>query len=79
MSRTREAGLRHNLVHDLAALNKAEMLLWDSWGLIQREQLPERDLELLDHLARITRSGGAAFDELGASTRLRLACGCRTW
>jgi Transglutaminase-like superfamily len=71
--------LRHNLVHDLAALNKAEMLLWDSWGLIQREQLPERDLELLDHLARITRSGGAVFDELRRLYQAEAGCGCRTW
>src|SRR3712207_9394020 len=25
--------LQHNLIHDLAALNKVEMLLWDAWGL----------------------------------------------
>ena len=25
--------LRHNLVHDLAALNKTEMLLWEDWGM----------------------------------------------
>jgi len=26
--------IAHHVVHDLAALNKAEMLLWDSWGLL---------------------------------------------
>ena len=56
--------LRHNLVHDLAALNKVEMLLWDGWGLIEQERLSERDLELLDHLAQTTRSDDASFDEL---------------
>jgi hypothetical protein len=56
--------LRHNLVHDLAALNKVEMLLWDGWGLIERERLSERDLQLLDHLAQTTSSEDAPFDEL---------------
>ena len=56
--------LRHNLVHDLAALNKVEMLLWDGWGLIERERLSERDLQLLDHLAHATGSEDASFDEL---------------
>jgi len=56
--------LRHNLVHDLAALNKVEMLLWDGWGLIERERPSEQELQLLDHLAQVTLSGDAAFDEL---------------
>lgn len=54
------ACLRHNLVHDLAALSKTEMLAWDSWGLLEGP-LPEdhtslaarRELEELDHLARL--------------------------
>ena len=56
--------LRHNLVHDLAALNKVEMLLGDGWGLIERERPSEQELQLLDHLAQVTLSGDAAFDEL---------------
>ena len=56
--------LRHNVVHDLAALNKFEMLLWDGWGLIERERPSERDLQLLDHLAQATSSEDAPFDEL---------------
>jgi hypothetical protein len=56
--------LRHNLVHDLAALNKVEMLLWDGWGLIERERPSEQELQLLDHVAQTILSGDAAFDEL---------------
>lgn len=46
--------LRHNLVHDLAALNKIEMILWDTWGLVEQEQLTEHDFALLDHVAEVT-------------------------
>jgi hypothetical protein len=56
--------LRHNLVHDLAALNKLEMILWDSWGLIGQEQLAERELELLDRAARATVSADPDLSEL---------------
>ena len=56
--------LRHNLVHDLTALNKVEMLLWDDWGLLEEEELSERDLELLDHVAEVTLAGDEAFSEV---------------
>lgn len=56
--------LRHNLVHDLAVLNKVEMLLWDGWGLIERARPSEPDLQLLDRVAEVTLAGDAAFDEL---------------
>jgi len=56
--------LRHNLVHDLAALNKLEMILWDSWGLIGQQQLAERDLELLDRAASATVSADPDLSEL---------------
>ena len=48
--------LRHNVVRDLAALNKSEMPLWDSWGLIDLEPLGFADTELLDRLAELTGS-----------------------
>jgi hypothetical protein len=56
--------LRHNLIHDLAALNKVEMLLWDEWGLIQQDAMPDTDLELLDRIARTTRSTYAALEQV---------------
>jgi hypothetical protein len=42
---------RHNLVLDLAALNKHEMILWDLWGV-------------LDDAAELTPAGLARADEL---------------
>jgi hypothetical protein len=45
--------LQFSLVHDLAALNKVELLLWDGWGLAGRA--PEGDdLALLDRIAALT-------------------------
>jgi hypothetical protein len=55
--------LLHNLVHDLAALNKTEMLLWDEWGLIGKEPY-EEDLTLLDRAAALTLSAGETFPEV---------------
>lgn len=46
--------LRHNLIHDLAALNKQEMILWDYWGLANRERPSEEEIALLDRVARST-------------------------
>jgi Transglutaminase-like superfamily len=56
--------LRHNLIHDLAALNKAEMVLWDSWGLMEQEHLSERELGLLDQVAEATASADPDLSEL---------------
>ena len=45
--------VRGDLVRDVAALNKMELLPWDRWGLIEGtdDSLSSADLELLDHLA----------------------------
>ncbi len=48
--------IRGNLVRDIAALNKVELLPWDGWGLIDREDndiMPE-ELALLDNVALLT-------------------------
>ncbi len=52
--------LRHNLLHDLAAVAKTEMILWDEWGLmtgppprISNATHARRQLEMLDHVARL--------------------------
>lgn len=42
--------LAHNLVLDLAALGKHEMILWDEYGLLSGP-LSDTDMELLDELA----------------------------
>ena len=50
--------IRRNLVHDLFALNKTEMLAWDSWGLMsfQPQDIPPEQMDLLDKIALITHS-----------------------
>jgi Transglutaminase-like superfamily len=44
--------IRHNLIHDLAALTKREMVLWDYWGWAEIEgELTPAQLAALDELA----------------------------
>jgi hypothetical protein len=44
--------IRHNLIHDLAALTKHEMLLWDNWGWTELDGDPSPEqLAVLDDLA----------------------------
>jgi hypothetical protein len=47
--------VRHNLIHDLAALAKHEMLLWDNWGWTELEGEPSLEqLSVLDDVAAAT-------------------------
>lgn len=52
--------VRGNLVRDIAALNKMELLPWDGWGLINREDknISRDELVMLDDVA------SATFDEI---------------
>jgi Transglutaminase-like superfamily len=53
--------VRHNLIHDLAALAKNEMLLWDEWGLTGVDgDLTGGQLALLDEVAALTAGGADA-------------------
>jgi hypothetical protein len=58
--------LTHNMVLDLAALNKQEMILWDLWGVIlpgsARDGLPER----LDDVAEVLRTPDVTVDQVRA-------------
>jgi hypothetical protein len=56
--------VKGNLLRDLAALNKVELLPWDCWGLILTETatLPPDDLSLLDHLAELTCADVPSFE-----------------
>jgi len=56
--------LRHHLVQDLAALNKAEMLVWDQWGILNEDD-PLRHADLLDQLARVTSRPECSVTEIG--------------
>jgi hypothetical protein len=55
-----------NVVRDVAALNKVEMLPWDVWGGMPRpdEALTERQLDFFDRLAARTRAPDSALHEL---------------
>jgi hypothetical protein len=70
--------IAHNAIHDLAALNKAEMLLWDGWGMQLGHgpgPLPEADAAVLDEVCGQTADpevSPAALAELGARDGLRV-------
>jgi hypothetical protein len=53
-----------NLVRDIAALNNREMLPWDVWGKMPRQD-KELDVAFFDRLAVISREPDAHADELG--------------
>lgn len=62
-------GLWHiagNLVRDMAALNKMEMLSWDIWGgqPKREEQIKGEKLVFFDELGRILREPDASFNKM---------------
>jgi len=54
-----------NLVRDLAALNNREMLPWDIWGAMRRQD-SELDLGFFDQLAIVSSEPDAHIGELNA-------------
>jgi hypothetical protein len=60
--------IRGDLVRDLLALNKIEVLPWDGWGLIAKEErdLSADDMALLDRIAELTRVDEPPFAEVRA-------------
>ena len=60
--------VRGNLVRDVAALNKMDLLPWDSWGLVYveggDEALPSSDLAALDEMAALSGGDAADFDRI---------------
>lgn len=52
-----------NLIRDLAALNRVEMLPWDVWGMMPRPsaRISEDQAALLDQVAALTLGGDAMF------------------
>jgi hypothetical protein len=57
-----------NLVRDVAALNNREMLPWDVWGAMRRQD-NELDFAFFDGLAIVSREPDAHADELSALYR----------
>ncbi|MRS05477.1 hypothetical protein EG832_20020 [bacterium] len=73
--------VRGNLVRDAASLNKMEMLPWDCWGIILKEQIDEiEDLKMLDEISVLTENDVPVFHELQKlyqqDSRLRLDDSC---
>lgn len=67
--------VRHNLIHDLAALSGREMLLWDNWGWTDLEAgLGPAQLAVLDELAACTSGDPAVaqIEEFAALDGLRV-------
>lgn len=58
--------LRHNLVQDLAALNRAEMLLWDTWGMLNDDPITADEWDLLDSVAALTRQDDPPLGDVEA-------------
>jgi hypothetical protein len=58
--------IAQNLLRDLAALNKTEMLPWDVWGMMPRpsDPMPDELMEELDQLAELTVDVDERFDAL---------------
>jgi hypothetical protein len=56
--------VRNRLIHDLAALNKLELLLWHTWELMDEKPEPSiAELKVLDEIASLTLAGDDAFQE----------------
>jgi len=58
--------IRDNMLRDLLALNKIEVLPWDHWGMIsnKRDDPTPAELTLLDYIAEMTQVGDVAFTEI---------------
>ncbi len=55
--------VRGDFVRDVASLNKVELLPWDCWGIIEKEDLADpADLIFLDRLADLTCADVPAFE-----------------
>jgi hypothetical protein len=62
--------LMRNLVRDLAALNKTEMLLWEDWGVLDSRTAPgPDDMPVLDELATLTGQPSPPLADLRSAYR----------
>ncbi|MBT7617955.1 MAG: transglutaminase domain-containing protein [Calditrichaeota bacterium] len=56
--------VRHKLIQDLAAVNKKEILLWDCWGMMLKDEISAEEEELLNRVAELTQTG--SIEELNS-------------
>jgi len=78
--------VRADLVRDLAALNRCELLCIDAWGLINEKEdgnLSADDLALLDEVAALHPAGEQELPRLRTlyetDERLRVPSTIRSW
>jgi hypothetical protein len=70
--------VRGNLVRDLAAFTKRELLPWDGWGFVDKPVDPQDSIELavLDRVAELTQADASAHEEVlkfyDSNVRLRV-------
>lgn len=60
--------IKGNVLRDLLALNRIEVLPWDCWGMMEvdvADFTPEQ-MELMDRVAALTLGGNEAFEEVRA-------------
>lgn len=58
--------LRHNLVQDLVALTRREMILWDTWGILGDDPVTDDSLPLLDGIAAVTADPDVTYADATA-------------
>lgn len=65
--------IRGDLIRDFLSFNKVEILPWDAWGLIAKEDkdLTEEDMALLDRIAELTLCDTGSLDPTPAFTEMR--------
>lgn len=58
--------IRGDLGRDFLALNKIEILPWDGWGVLYKDEkeVTEDDREFLDRIAALTLAGDTAFNQI---------------
>lgn len=58
--------IRGDLIRDLLAFSKVELLPWDLWGMMlaDDQNMPAEDLRLLDRAAELTLAGDAQLAEM---------------
>jgi len=77
--------VRGDLVRDIAALNKIELLPWDGWGIIEArdDELTADDLALLDRMAALSSGDVPEFEQVRAlyerEERLRVPATIRSY
>ncbi len=61
--------LAHHVIHDLAALNRTEVLLWEEWGIQSGHgpgPVPESDAAVLDEVSEATADPGVSPEVIAA-------------